>query len=192
MNLRLAGYWLSVVTVSVLAVSVFADVVAPESRSLPEQLYAAFQDSPHSLSVDVSVNAVEDHVVGLGALQKIEGSWRFKRSERLSGQLKSSTWQIVDGFTSEEVLSDITAKIDASESYELLFACDARACGHGSQWANRVFRQRILYGRQDLQRYRVYSLNESGGAYRIILYASARTADRQYLQFDILKISTAE
>jgi hypothetical protein len=57
------------------------------------------------------------------------------------------------------------------------------------QWANRVFRQRVLYGREDLQRYRVYALEEAGAQYRLVVYSAARTADRQYLHVDLLLIT---
>jgi len=69
-----------------------------------------------------------------------------------------------------------------------LFSCDGRACGQGVQWANRVFHQRELYGREDLQRYRVYSL-EGDSSYRLVVYGAERTLDRQYLHVDLLRIA---
>jgi hypothetical protein len=142
-------------------------------------------DYPHVTRVDHSVAEVSDHEVGLGAMQKVRGVWRFKESERLSGELTRSTWQVIDGFTSQEVLENLQAELEAGEGVTLLYSCAGRACGHAAQWANRVFRQRLLYGRQDLQQYRVYA-TEGEAAGRVVIYASARTADRQYLQVDVL------
>jgi Domain of unknown function (DUF4892) len=158
------------------------------SASLPGQLRLTLDTSPHSILIEEASAEVKDHEVGLGALRKIEGSWHYKRSERLSGQLDSSSWQIVDGFSSDEFLQKLVASITADESTKLLFACDGRACGSGSQWASRVFGQRVLYGREDLQRYRVFLVLQENLEYRVILYASARTADRQYLRFDTLEV----
>ena len=154
----------------------------------PEQWLQQLNDYPHARQIASSKEQVIDHEIGLGALQKVRGTWRFRDSERLSGVLLSYTWQIVDGFTSREVMEKLLASVKETEQSEILFSCDGRACGHGSQWANRVFKQRMLYGMDDLQRYRVYSL-QNGSMYRLIVYSSSRTADRQYLQVNLLQVT---
>lgn len=143
---------------------------------------------PHARQISYSRKDVIDHEIGLGAIQKIRGEWRFKKSERLSGTLTSYTWQIVDGFTSAEVMSRLLERVEAGDNTELLFSCQGRACGHGAQWANRVFRERVLYGRQDLQRYAVYAL-EGDPRYRLVVYGVARSEDRQYLRVDLLTLA---
>ncbi|RLA55274.1 MAG: DUF4892 domain-containing protein, partial [Gammaproteobacteria bacterium] len=155
----------------------------------PEELLRQLNDYPHARLVAVSEEDVRDHEVGLGAMQKVQGAWRFKSSERHSGSLSRHTWQIVDGFTSIEVMEGLLAALEEQDGTTLLFTCDARACGQGVQWANRVFHQRVLYGREDLQRYRVYDLQVDGIEYRLAIYSSARTADRQYLHVDLLRIA---
>ncbi len=157
----------------------------------PAQWLQQLNDYPHAVTVDESTTEVIDHEVGLGRLKKIRGVWEFRDSERLSGELTRHTWQIVDGFTSAEVMQELEAMLGVAEGSELLFGCEGRACGKGVQWANRIFRQRVLYGREDLQRYRVYRFsNES--EWRVLIYASARTADRQYLHVEVLQIDTAD
>ena len=115
----------------------------------------------------------------------MRGIWQFRDSERLSGRLVRYTWQIVDGFSSDEVMQELVDKLLTKETTELLFACEGRACGKSAQWANRVFRQRILYGREDRQAYSVYRLGDAGRD-RMVIYSAARTADRQYLHVDLL------
>ena len=154
----------------------------------PEQLLLELDDYPHALQVAVSSDEVIDHEVGLGSIKKVRGVWQFKDSERLSGLLARYTWQIVDGFSSQEVMVELLERVEQLRGSELLFSCDGRACGHGSQWANRVFRQRVLYGREDLQHYRVLALREDE-AYRLVIYSAARTADRQYLHVELLRIA---
>ena len=138
--------------------------------------------------------AVRNHEVGLGALQKSDGRWRFKHSERITGQLSRATWQVLDGYTSAELVEDLDNQLKDASDVRLLFECDGRACGSGSQWASRVFGERILYGRAEAQRYRVYALNESsstdegvqGPRTRLLVYAAMRTADRQYVHIELL------
>jgi len=155
---------------------------------LPLDLVERLEKYPHAISVSQFEGEVQDHEIGLGAIRKVSGAWRFKSSERLSGVLKRNTWQIVDGFTSVEVLAEMEAALDQAGDSELLFACEGRSCGQGVQWANRVFGERVLYGREEMQRYRVYDLKETD-TYRVLLYSSARTADRQYMHMESLRIS---
>ena len=150
----------------------------------PAELLMELDAFPHAVRINYEQRTVVDYEIGLGAMQKVRGSWRLKHSERQSGQLTRYTWQIVDGFTSNEVLADIEARL---QSAELLFFCDGRSCGQGVQWANRVFQERLLYGRDDLQRYRAYD-PVGDGAYRLLLFSSARTADRQYLHAEVLTL----
>jgi hypothetical protein len=159
----------------------------PEALT-PELLLQQLNDYPHAQQMAFSEQQVIDYELGLGALQKVRGAWRFKQSERVSGLLLRYTWQIVDGFTSREVMENLQGSLDKEEGAVMLFTCDGRACGHGAQWANRVFQQRTLYGMDDLQRYRVYSL-QGESAYRLVIYSSSRTADRQYLHIELLRLS---
>lgn len=159
------------------------------AQETPRDLLLRLNDYPHAKQAAHSEQAVIDHEIGLGAMKKVRGVWQFKDSERLSGLLIRYTWQIVDGFTSLEVMEELVRLVEEREQTQLLFQCRGRACGHGAQWANRVFRQRILYGREDLQEYRVYSLAD--GDYRLAIYSAARTADRQYLHVDLLEVERA-
>ena len=162
-------------------------VSAAARAQSPEALLQQTDEYPHARTVDFSQQAVIDYEVGLGAIQKFSGAWRFKESKRFSGELTSYTWQIVDGFTSLEVLDELVSAIEAMETSELLFDCEARSCGPSVQWANRVFHQRVLYGTEKMQRYRVYRV-EDEGHYLVMVYSSARTADRQYLHASLLKV----
>ena len=162
--------------------------VIPAAASEPVALLQKIDEYPHTQSVDRSEKAVIDHEVGLGALQKLRGAWRFDHSERLSGDLVRYTWQIIDGFSSEEVMQQLVRQVEQFEDASLLYECSGRACGNGSEWANRVFRQRILYGRSDAQRYRVYRIQDTR-EYRLMIYASLRTADRQYLHAELLSVT---
>jgi hypothetical protein len=151
-------------------------------------LLAQLNEFPHAQQLDFSESEVRDHEVGLGAIRKVGGAWTFKHSERFSGVLTRYTWQIVDGFTSIEVMTELEASIAEQTQSEILFSCDARACGPGVQWANRVFLQRLLYGRGDLQRYRVYRVSDNPFDL-LLIYSGARSADRQYLHVELLDVT---
>lgn len=166
-------------------------VAGPATADMPQEWLRQLNDYPHARLVDSSEGGVTDHEIGLGAIQKVRGSWRFKESERLSGELLRYTWQILDGFTSREVMEELVGAVEGQQGSELIFECVGRACGSAVQWANRVFRQRVLYGREGEQRYRVYALQQEH-LYRLVIYSAARTADRQYLHVDLLRVQQGE
>jgi hypothetical protein len=166
----------------------FVGRVSTASSPGAEVLLQELNTYPHAQQISYSKEEVIDHEIGLGAIQKVRGEWRFKKSERLSGTLVSYTWQIVDRFTSAQVMEKLLNSVAKDEDARLLFTCEGRACGQGVQWANRVFRERVLYGREDLQRYAVYAL-QNGANYRLVIYSAARSEDRQYLRVDLLLIT---
>lgn len=151
-----------------------------------DDVLATIDRSPHTEQVANSNAQVVDHEVGLGAIRKVRGVWEFKRSARYSGRLARYTWQVKDGFESAEVLQGLAEKLLALEGARQLFECTGRACGHANQWANRVFGQRLLYGKSDEQHYRVIAVDGGAEEALVLLYSSARTADRQYLHADYL------
>jgi len=147
-------------------------------------------DQPHVELVDSQpASRVRSHLIALGAMSKIRGVWSPRESERRSGTLRRFTWRIYDGVPSDAVLREVAEALPPGLAPTLLFRCEARACGSSAQWANRLFNQRVLYGLEKSQCYRVYSLRDGSTDYRLLLYASARTADRQYLHAELLEIT---
>lgn len=170
---------------------IFLTLAGAVQAADPEKILRELDDYPHARTVDTASDHVIDHEIGLGAIQKIRGAWRFKDSERVTGELLRHTWQIVDGFTSREVMDELIAAVRELEGTELLFSCDGRSCGRAVQWANRVFGQRFLYGREGDQAYRVFRLNRDQ-EYRLVVYAAVRTEDRQYLHVDLMRVERKE
>ncbi|MCB1842779.1 MAG: DUF4892 domain-containing protein [Halioglobus sp.] len=164
---------------------------AAQAVTTPEALVTALDNYPHAVQKDLEESDVIDHEIGLGAIQKFSGAWQFEKSERVSGHLSRYTWQITDGFSSNEVMNEFIGKLLQIEGSKKLFSCDGRSCGHAAQWANKVFNQRILYGRQDLQRYRVFSIS-GDPEYRLVVYSGSRTSDRHYLHIDLLRLSAGD
>lgn len=151
-----------------------------------EEVIQALSNEPYMRTIQSTTDFVESHEIGLGAMQKVRGIWRLKNSERFTGTRVSTTWQVLNGFTSIEVMAQLLQLLDVENATTILFSCDGRACGHGSQWATRIFGQRILYGTGDAQRYRVYAF-KANPENRLVVYSSARSSDRQYLHIEMLQ-----
>ena len=129
---------------------------------------------------------VREFLVPLGAIQKIRGVWRPEKSERVTGQRLAYTWRVEEGFRAEEFVDALGERVAEDPDAAVVFSCDARACGSSVQWANRVFHERILYGTQESQRYRVYRLARGDSNYLLLVYGSARSSNRQYVRVELL------
>ncbi|MFT4874460.1 DUF4892 domain-containing protein, partial [Congregibacter sp.] len=127
-----------------------ADVVPPATY------FAALDEYAHLESIgSQSERTVRDYLIPLGAIEKIRGVWAPRKGERLSGTLDRHTWRVQDGYTAEEMVAELDQRLALNEAAHKDFVCDARACGSSVQWANRIFQQRLLYGTEVSQRYRV-------------------------------------
>jgi len=151
----------------------------------PKQLASEVAAYPYTEQIKHQVLPVIFHEVGLGPLEKRQGRWSYKNAERLSGELGRWTWQVADGFASADLHELLSQRLAAIEQNKLLYSCKGRACGPGAQWANSIFGQRILYGRDQDQWYSVYRY---GTEFRVLIYSSARTPSRQYLHLEVLEI----
>ena len=131
---------------------------------------------------------VRYYLVPLGAVQKVRGKWSPRESERVTGTREAHTWRITEGFTVDDIVDDLAGRLAEDAGAELRFQCGGISCGSSVQWANTVFNERLLYGTQDSQRYRVYAIDEGGDEYRLLIYGAARTVDRQYLRVELLDV----
>ncbi|MDP5069773.1 MAG: DUF4892 domain-containing protein [Congregibacter sp.] len=177
-------------TISLLVFPVLLSARLVSAEALPPAAYLAELDAyAHLEGIDTqSAKPVRDYLVPLGAIEKIRGVWSPRDSERLSGVVDSHTWRVLDGYTALEMIDGLDARLALNEAATSSFSCDARACGSSVQWANRIFGQRLLYGTEASQRYRVYNIELGDDSYRLLLYGSARSSDRQYLHAETLKI----
>jgi len=144
----------------------------------------------HATEFSRSEEFAAEYILGLGALQKIGGRWRHKASETLSGELLRVTWQVNEGFTAEEGFQWLRQQLP--ENAELLFECTGRACGSSAQWANRVFKDRVLYGHDERQHYGVWRVQHDGASWAVVLYGVDRANRRHYLHMEQLRQLAAE
>jgi hypothetical protein len=183
--LSFSGFLLLLATTVVLGSS----GAGAQDATAPVNYLRALDDYPHLQSLDpMAEKKVRDYLIPLGAIEKIRGVWSPRESERHSGILRRFNWRVVDGYRSEELEAELAGLLDKDPRAELIFSCEARACGSSVQWANRIFNERLLYGTEESQRYRVYAVTVGETQYRMLIYASARSSDRQYLHAELLEL----
>jgi len=162
---------------------------AAEEAVTPSGYLAYLKDQFYLEVIDEPVDAdVRYHLVPLGAVQKVYGKWSPRESQRVTGHREAYTWRITEGFTVNDVVADLDARLAADPGVTTLFSCGGISCGSSVQWANSIFNERLLYGTQDSQRYRAYAIREGENDYRLLIYGAARTVDRQYLHVELLNV----
>jgi len=94
---------------------------------------------------------VTGHWLILGAIERIKGAVTPELDLRVNGKVTQWLWQLPVGVSSEEAYEEI--KLQIMNNSLGLYECVGRGCGPSNDFANQVFEQSILYGRESLQRY---------------------------------------
>jgi len=138
-------------------------------------------------SVDASKD--NDHRLILGAIQRISGAMKPEAEVRLSGKISHWLWQIPEGHTSEEAFNVLQDQLATQTT--TLFECEGRSCGLSNDFANQVFEQSILYGRDSEQFYWVGLSDDKQPAVWIV-YSSARSAKRVYAYLERIDLDQGQ
>lgn len=129
--------------------------------------------------VSQSTQTVRDYRFPLGAVVKINREVRIDREQQLSGQLTRTTWEMPKSFDPSQLLQALRDQV-VTQRGDILFECDGRDCGTSNIWANDLFNNADLYGRDDFQRYFAAKLDDQF----LASYAVRRGNRRVYLHLD--------
>lgn len=155
--------------------SLSVNVTAFEKTTLPE-----------GMSVDTvatverqSSKAVSDYRLALDSVVTINRTVRIGNEMRLSGDLYRTTWEFPKSFEPDQILDRMREQVVNIDG-DVLFECDGRDCGPSNLWANDLFQNPDLVGRDDHQRY----LAAQVGDQFLALYAVRHGNRRVYLNID--------
>lgn len=153
--------------------------------------YAGFVRFPGSEIVDYRVDRNAIYALALGRMQRAAGSVAPSSAERLQGHLYRITYQIPDGFDSQEVYGHFRNQLLQAGQREL-FACQGRGCGSSNFWANDQFNNRILYGPETSQAYLAATYQSEAAGSPVVgyaaLYVVTRANRRMYAHLDFLEL----
>ena len=122
---------------------------------------------------------VDDYRFALDSVVTINRTVRIDNEMRLSGELFRTTWEFPKSFEPDQILDRLRNQI-VKLGGDLLFECDGRDCGPSNIWANDLFQNPDLVGRDDHQRYLAVQLNDRF----LALYAVRHGNRRVYLNVD--------
>jgi len=124
-----------------------------------------------------AVKQDNDHRLILGAIRRISGAMQPEAEVRLSGKVSHWLWQLPEGHTSQVAFESLKEQLISNAN--TLFQCEGRSCGLSNDFANQVFNQSILYGRDSDQFYWA-GVTDSKEPEVWVVYTSARSAKRVY------------
>lgn len=108
--------------------------------------------------------SVRRYLLPLGAMIKINGKWRSKKHDILTGELTRTTYLLKDDESFDE-LRNLDGSISLNELYQyyleqlnhhsasILFSCKGRNCGSSNQWGNGFVDNKRMVGRDRNQAY---------------------------------------
>ncbi|MGB1949344.1 MAG: DUF4892 domain-containing protein [Marinobacter sp.] len=171
--IRLAGAVL-------LLLPVLAVAAEPDPASVPE----AFAQS--SLEAEVPVVS-SGHLVLFSPVREVNNQIRSDKMARIP----------VRGIGQLHEISRDSSRREAREHYQralqargaqVLFECSGRSCGRSNVWANQIFDQATLYGRDADQDYLVAAVTDpSGNTWLTLVYTVTRGNQREYVWVEHLE-----
>ncbi len=135
----------------------------------------------------------QNHWLILGAIERIKGAVKPESELRVDAKVRSWLWQIPVGISSEQAFAQIKSQVDKSAS--ALFECEGRSCGLSNDYANQVFQQAILYGRDSDQYYWLGLEQAKAGSQKKTLwlvYSIQRSNKRVYVYVERIDLPSSQ
>jgi len=128
---------------------------------------------------------LEFYQVLLSPVRVISGRLAPRRSRKLQGLVVRITYRFPHSLTLEEVFAQINGQIDALAGAGSGYQCMGIVCGRSNHWANIVFNDKILYGKDAWQYYRAVPIDTRGW---LVLYVVRRGNNRVYARVDSVRL----
>lgn len=147
------------------------------------------QPYPNAREVFHSTGQEDNFLLALSSYKKVDNSWLVDRSQRLSGTLERTTFELPADQNADMGFSFFKDQIDKYNLREL-FHCKARDCGTSNSWANNHFKIIQLYGMDQHQLYGAYEItNADEKPFYVVIYAVMRGNKRAYVQLEVLHLN---
>ncbi len=160
--------------VMLVAVSLMAVSAVVSAQMPPPQPFA---DSRLEREVTISSPG---HLVLFSPVREVNNEIRSAAKARLPVKGVGQLYEVQGGASREEARDHYLRELQARGA-QILFECSGRNCGRSNVWANQIFDQSSLYGRDSNQDYLVAgSIDENGKPWITLVYTVTRANQRQY------------
>lgn len=128
--------------------------------------------------LEQSKDTVGHYRLVLSELKRSRATTYGEQERRLSGELWRQVWAVDKGFDLDEVSQFFSQQL---QSYEILYQCQALDCGSSHFWANQVFSNSRLVGREQYQRYMVAKSATVDGKTQVFVIYIVQRGSKQIL-----------
>lgn len=156
------------------------------SAALPEAIPKAFPQS--TLEVTKPINSL-GHLVLFSPVREVNNEIRSETMARLPVSGEGRLYQISRDSNRREA-RDHYLSLLRERGAQVLFECSGIRCGRSNVWANQVFDQSVLYGRDATQDYLVAGVvAEDGSRWLTSVYTVTRGNLREYVWVEHLQVA---
>ncbi len=158
---------------------VIAGTVLMPVQAMPPEPFAQAQLQ------DEQKRAVTDYRLVVSGLTRTQATTVPTRELRIRGDLWRRVWAVEQRFTLQEVSDHFLSQLD---DLETLYECRALDCGSSHFWANELFRNARLVGREQFQVYRVAMHTDAATDVKTlyVLYIMQRGTRQVMVNLDIV------
>jgi len=147
---------------------------------------------PNAREVFHSAGQDDNFLLALSSYKKVDNNWLADRSQRLSGNLERTTFELPADDNAEMGFTFFKDQLDKYNLREL-FHCKARDCGTSNSWANNHFKIIQLYGLDQYQFYGAYEItNADEKPFYVVIYTVMRGNKKAYVQLEVLHLNKVD
>ncbi len=129
------------------------------------------------------------HLVLFSPVREVNNEIRSETMARLPVSGEGRLYQISRDANRREALEHYLGQLN-ERGAQILFECSGIRCGRSNVWANQIFNQSVLYGRDGTQDYLVAGVvAEDGSRWLTAVYAVTRGNLREYVWVEHLKVA---
>jgi len=125
------------------------------------------------------INQAEEHRFLLSTPKRISNTLNIEKEVQLAGDRSNLLLKIKPTGNSKDAYLFYKGLI--GESGQVSYSCEERACGSSNYWANSIFNESKLYGRDSEQYYLAGHLNLKGQNYFVSVYVVKNGRKQQYI-----------
>ena len=154
-------------------------------QAAPEEMPEAFEQS--TLEDTVSIES-SGHLVLFSPVREVNNEIRSESLARLPVAGEGRLYRIARDSSREEARDHYLGLL-RQRNAQILFECSSIRCGRSNVWANQIFNQAVLYGRDATQDYLIAgTVAEDGSRWLTLVYTVTRGNLREYVWVEHLRV----
>src|SRR5690554_4344909 len=144
---------------------------------------------PQSELVSTSVIDSQGHLVLFSPVREVNNEIRSEVKARLPVSGESRLYEVTKDSNRAKARDFYISELQAAGA-TILYECSGVNCGRSNVWANQIFGQRVLYGRDTDQDYLVAgTIASDGSRWLTVVYTVTRGNLREYVWVEHLKVA---